>query len=517
MVIDGGNNRDELADYLLGIGEAEIDIVVASHPDADHIRGLIRIVEEFSPEEIWVNGEARATSVAQEFDTAAAASGATVEVGRRGDFLQLGTLTIQVLHPVVLGSDSNDNSLVLRLDSGESSGLLTGDLEAAGEAELIAAGVELDIDLLKVGHHGSRSSTSAPFLAATTPDLAVYSALEGNRFGHPHAETLRRLEDAGVATFGTRNFGTIIAEPDGTSWSLRGLEFEEDGTTQTVALQSPWNLVTAAQGGPVSEVFTDVPELLGVFRWNPAAQRFDSWRLALPAALNSLQMVEAGDVLWLHVAAPATWRQAAFAGERRVNVLAGWNTVGWTGPDTAASAVAALLGAMRILAFDAGTQRFQTFDPALPAALNSLPTVTTGAGFWALLVSPTTVTIPAPGTSPDPPQPDTAGAVIRITTIFFDGLEPVAEGDEYVEFRNDGANPADLSGWLLISLVGDQRFTFPAGVAITPGQTCRVYTDEFHPEWCGLSFESGVAIWRNSGDEAELRDASGAVIDRYVY
>jgi competence protein ComEC len=188
-VIDGGNNRDELAEYLLSIGETEIDIVVASHPDADHIRGLIRNVEDFSPAEIWVNGEARTTNVAEEFDAAAAASGATVEVGRQGDLLQLGTVNLEVLHPVSLGSDANDNSLVLRLDAGESSALFTSDLEVAGEAELIAAGVPLDIDFLKVGHHGSRSSTSAPFLAATMPDLAVYSALDGNRFGHPHASS----------------------------------------------------------------------------------------------------------------------------------------------------------------------------------------------------------------------------------------------------------------------------------------------------------------------------------------
>lgn len=319
-----------------------------------------------------------------------------------------------------------------------------------------------------------------------------------------------------MPTFGTRDHGTIIAEPAGTSWDLRGLDLDEDSLEDPFALHPPWNLVTAAQSGPVSELVGGVPGVLAVFRWDPAARLFESWRPALPASLNSLGAVEAGDVLWLRVAASATWPRGVFVGDRDLTLLAGWNTVGWTGQDATAAAVALLLGATRLVAFAPDTQRFQIFDPLIPEALNSLFAVPTGTGLWVLLASPATVTIPATQEPPALP-PEEADVVIRITALFFDGLEPRAEGDEYVEFRNEGAGAVDLSGWQFVSLVGDQRFTFPVGSQIAAGQTCRVYTDEIHPEWCGFSFASGVAVWRNSGDAAELRDAAGTVIDGFAY
>lgn len=103
---------------------------------------------------------------------------------------------------------------------------------------------------------------------------------------------------------------------------------------------------------------------------------------------------------------------------------------------------------------------------------------------------------------------------IAIVAILYDG-EGRAEGNEYVEIRNDDSEPVQLRGW---TLADEERhvFTFPAYL-VQPGESCRVYTNEAHPEWGALSFESGSAIWNNGGDVATLRDGQSAVIDRCYY
>ena len=110
------------------------------------------------------------------------------------------------------------------------------------------------------------------------------------------------------------------------------------------------------------------------------------------------------------------------------------------------------------------------------------------------------------------------GAGVRITTIFFDGEEPQVEGDEFVEIRNETSEGIDLTGWVLVSVRGNQTYRFPVGASMRAGQTCRVYTNEFHPDWCGFNFEEDrSAVWNNGGDAAELRNAAGAIVDRYEY
>ncbi len=124
-----------------------------------------------------------------------------------------------------------------------------------------------------------------------------------------------------------------------------------------------------------------------------------------------------------------------------------------------------------------------------------------------------TVTATPPTTPGGPPR-----SPLRIETVFYDGEEKQFEGDEYVEITNIATDEVALTGWQLISVKGDQRFPFPAGFTMSHGQSCRVYTDEDHPEHCGLNWgSSDQAIWRNSGDKAELRDAAGTLIDWYCY
>jgi len=116
------------------------------------------------------------------------------------------------------------------------------------------------------------------------------------------------------------------------------------------------------------------------------------------------------------------------------------------------------------------------------------------------------------GTTPMPP-PDTRNIVI--TSIFYDGVQGPAEPDEYVEIRNDDTVAIQLSGWTLRD-EANHVFAFP-GHVMQPGQVCRVYTNEYHPEWCGFSYGNGPAIWNNGGGCAYLRDGTGTLVDTYCY
>lgn len=129
--------------------------------------------------------------------------------------------------------------------------------------------------------------------------------------------------------------------------------------------------------------------------------------------------------------------------------------------------------------------------------------------------APTAPPTPALTPAPTPvPTTSTTGGVV-ITTLFYDGVVVSTEADEYVEVRNTGA-PQSMSGWRIASVRGGQSYSFPA-ISIQAGQTCRVYTNQNHPEWCGLNWGRGNAVWNNAGDRANLLDAQGAVVSSFGY
>ncbi len=138
-----------------------------------------------------------------------------------GEQLRAGSLSFDVLNPLPsLFPDSNNCSVVLRFAYGEVVFLFTGDAERDAEASMLAAGQNVRADVLKVGHHGSRTVSSAPFLAAAKPKVAVYMAGVNNRYGHPHAETITGLQAAGARIYGTDKNGTLTVATDGTVYRV---------------------------------------------------------------------------------------------------------------------------------------------------------------------------------------------------------------------------------------------------------------------------------------------------------
>lgn len=217
MLIDGG--KPEKSSYIYAWlqqhGLRYLDVIVATHVDADHIGGLSGALNYASVGTAYCPVTTGTTETFQSFVKYLAQRGKQITVPTAGATFALGGAQVQILGPLHSAEDSNDNSIVLKVSFGATSFLFTGDAERAEEQDLLNAGVNLQSTVLKAGHHGSDTSTSYPFLRAVAPQYAVISVGAGNSYGHPTEAVLSRLRDAGVTTFRTDMQGEITAVSDG--------------------------------------------------------------------------------------------------------------------------------------------------------------------------------------------------------------------------------------------------------------------------------------------------------------
>ena len=203
LLVDGGRSKTRIRDRLSALGIQDIDAIAATHPDADHIAGLTEVLAMYKVENVYLNGGQSSTATHADFLDAVEQEGAIVSTLQMNDTFNLGGMVIKVLHPYQLTGDSNVDSLVLQLGCGDVQVLLTGDAEIESEQSMLSENVLQDIDLLKVGHHGSRSSTSQAFLDVVQPEVGVISAGFDSQYGHPHVEVVNRLNLEGVQIFET--------------------------------------------------------------------------------------------------------------------------------------------------------------------------------------------------------------------------------------------------------------------------------------------------------------------------
>ena len=237
LLVDGGRSKARIRTRLETLGITDLDAIAMTHPDADHIAGLVEVLDMFQIERIYLNGGVSGTQTFANFMAAVNAEGAEVTTVSRGDAIPLGNLTLQVLHPGTLTGNSNVDSMVLLIDCDEVEVLLTGDAESPSEQEMIQAGVLVNIDVLRVGHHGSDSSTTQEFLNALDPEVAVISAGLTNGFGHPHEEVEDRLLAAGaqiILTDTTENDDTVhMTTSDCQTYNIQGLNLPTATPTPT--------------------------------------------------------------------------------------------------------------------------------------------------------------------------------------------------------------------------------------------------------------------------------------------
>lgn len=221
ILIDGGNNAqgDDVVAYLQKQKVDDIEILIATHPDSDHIGGLDTVLSAFRVEQVYAPRVSHTSQTYKDFLNAVKREGLKIKTAQKGVSLGLKDVSAMFVGPVksYSTSDTNDWSAVLKLTYGKKSFLFTGDAETKSENDMIASKQNLRADVLKVGHHGAKTSTSTAFLNAVKPTYAVISVGKDNNYGHPTAEVLNRLKSYKVNIFRTDLQGTIIAKTDGTN------------------------------------------------------------------------------------------------------------------------------------------------------------------------------------------------------------------------------------------------------------------------------------------------------------
>ncbi len=214
VLIDGGNTNTGAAAYINAYINSPLEAVIVTHFDKDHIGGLLEVFEDYDVAGFWYRGETSGTATADDLMTLVNDEHAAIHTVVRGSIIQVGVLQFSVLNPPVpFFDDENNDSIVLQLSYGQTDFLFMGDAEQEAESTMLS--LLKDIDILKVGHHGSSSSSSWAFLQIVKPEIAVYMAGVGNSYGHPHQITLDNLIAIEATIYGTDVNGTIRISTDG--------------------------------------------------------------------------------------------------------------------------------------------------------------------------------------------------------------------------------------------------------------------------------------------------------------
>ena len=225
ILVDGGRKgaSEYLLDYLREVGVDDLEVVLATHADSDHIGGLIAVIEadDMPVESVFYNGYPGTTQTWTEFSDAVSSSGLSLNHAQYPNTYTWGGITVQVLNPTsgMIDPVQNDASVVLLVDYAQISLLLPSDIDSSIESKLPNRVISLGADILKVAHHGSNLSTSYSFLQEVQPQKAIIS-VGTNPYGHPAPETLSRLIDIETDIWRTDLIGTILLTSNGESYEM---------------------------------------------------------------------------------------------------------------------------------------------------------------------------------------------------------------------------------------------------------------------------------------------------------
>jgi competence protein ComEC len=227
VLVDTGDigTRDKLVEYIKKEGITTIDKVIITHPHADHLGGMLGILENFKVSQIYDSGQTTTTALYRKYLSLVQKKEIPFTVLTAGTEIEItDEIKLKVFapeKPFITESELNNNSVVTKLMYRNFSMLLTGDAEKESEARMLKAyRTELKSNVLKVGHHGSNTSSSVDFLKAVAPEVAVISLGANNDYHHPHPTTLKRYEEAKVKVYRTDTNGTVTINSDGKTYTV---------------------------------------------------------------------------------------------------------------------------------------------------------------------------------------------------------------------------------------------------------------------------------------------------------
>ena len=233
LIYDGGDRETSsfVVSYVEDLGITEIDYMISSHYDADHVAGLIGCLNAFDVKNVIGSDYEHTSKLYTSFIDAVKEEGLKMQYPEVGTTYAFGDAVITILAPKEIGKDSNANSVAIKLSYGESDFIFTGDADYGSEREMVASGIDLDCEVLSLSHHGSSTGNSSLFLEKTTPEVAVISCAKGNNYGHPHVEVVELLEVMEIDVFRSDVQGTVIAVTDGKhiTWSEEACNDYSDG------------------------------------------------------------------------------------------------------------------------------------------------------------------------------------------------------------------------------------------------------------------------------------------------
>lgn len=229
MLIDGGNNADgkKITKYLEEKGVKELDYVVSTHPHEDHIGGLDNILKAIPTKKVIMPDLVTTTKTFEEVIAVIEEQEISLVIPEIGTKYYLGDSIIEVIYLDDNEEDFNESSIVLKLTYKEVSFLFTGD--STTESEKYYLDKDIDVDVLKVAHHGSKYSTSNELLDKVTPEFAIISLATDNDYYYPHIATINRLKDHGAKIYQTNELGTIIVESDGININIDNKKTDTNG------------------------------------------------------------------------------------------------------------------------------------------------------------------------------------------------------------------------------------------------------------------------------------------------
>ncbi|MFN7250078.1 MAG: MBL fold metallo-hydrolase [Anaerobacillus sp.] len=221
VLIDAGrHDRNDVVPYLTSVGVKELDLLIGTHPHADHIGQMDKVMQAFPVKEVWMSGDSHTSKIFERVLNAIFEHEVEYYEPRAGEQFDIGSLHIRVVNPVELTGDLHDGSISLVATYGDISILLTGDAEKQTEAAMLDRKEAINAHIFQLGHHGSSTSSTEKFVKEVNPEIVIYSAGADNSYGHPHQEVIELFSTLHIPMYGTIKNGTIVISTDGLAYTI---------------------------------------------------------------------------------------------------------------------------------------------------------------------------------------------------------------------------------------------------------------------------------------------------------